>query len=273
MQLHVEPKGSVSGFSSVRRRGPMTPVKRFRSTTFKAPVTAPGTRPFAGTWRAVSKGPDGEPDGIWEYHRNEGAPIGQRWVAVYAATDQHRLFGSLDDAREATAGTLLDDLRGEAFTLAFKSGDAADRLQGHRWIAIHMRLHALTHSVKIPMDTTCACGGLLTVALSDGQLPHVDACADCRATFPAPCPTAESHAFCGRPDPLLTELEERMLRFATQRWNQSGLKVAAIREQFGVSEVRFYATLNKVIEKPAAARAFPVLVRQLRSLRNSRARR
>lgn len=272
MQLHVERKGSLSSFSSVRRRGPMTPVKRFRSTTFSAPVTAPGTRPVAGTWRAVSRAADGEPDGMWEYHRTEGAPVGLRWTATYAATGQFRLFGSLDDAREATAGPLLDDLRGEAFTFAFNSTGTDERLRGQRWIAVHMRIHALTHGTTIDVATTCSCGGLLTVALKDGRYAHVDACGQCQATLPVPCPAASTHVFCGRPDPQLTELEERMLRFETQRWNQPGRKITAIREQFAMTDVRFYATLNKVIEKPAAVRAFPLLVRRLRSLRDSRAR-
>ncbi len=268
MQLHVEPKGSISAFSSVRRRGPMTPVKRFRSTTFKAPVTAPGTRPFLGTWQAVSRGADGEPDGVWEYERTEGASL--RWSATYAATGQYRQFSSLDDAREATAGPLLDELRGEAFTFAFKSADADELLRGQRWIAVHMRIAGHTD-----VETICSCGGLLTVALrSTGQYAHVDACPACRDTLSSTtvCPDADRHLFCPRPDPRLTELEERMLQFEQRRWTKPGAKVAAIREQFGLSDVQFYAKLNKLIDKRSALEAFPVLVRRLQRLRARRGR-
>lgn len=266
MQLYVERRGAASAFLSATRRGPLTPVKRFKADTFPAPVSQPGEHPVRGIWRAVSLGADGEPDGLWEYLRDEGAPRDCRWTAKFLPTGQHRQFSSLIRAREATAGTLFVDLRTEAFELAFKSTDPTQTPRGQRWIAIFMRLAGHTS-----IDTQCACGGLLTLALpSTGQYAHVDACADCRDQLPAACANAGTHLFCGRPDPLLTELEERMLRFETQWWHRPGLKVAAIREQFGQSDVQFYATLNRLIEKPAAARAFPILVRRLRDLRNRR---
>ncbi len=274
MQFHVEPRGGPNPFASARQRGPLTPVKKFSATTFKAPVTAPGTRPFRGTWRAVSLGVDGEPDGVWEYHRDEATIL--RWSATYVATGQSREFTNLDDAREATAGPLLGELRGEAFAFAFDAatpdGEAftagvEQRLQGQRWIAIHMRIAGHTN-----IDTTCSCGGLLTVALKDGRYAHVDACAGCRDSLPAACPNAEAHVFCARPDPQLTDLEVRMLEFETQWWTRPGAKVTAIRAQFDMTEIRFYAVLNRVIDKPAAAKRYPLVVRRLRDLRARRAR-
>lgn len=268
MQIYVERRGAGSVFSSATRRGPLTPVKTFKSDTFPAPITQPGARPVRGIWRAVSLGADGEPDGRWEYLRDEGAPRGCRWTAKFVPTGQHRPFSSLIRAREATglgdAGELFVELRTEAFEWAFKSDDPTHKLRGQRWIAIFMRLAGHTS-----IDTECSCGGLLTLALpSTGQYAHVDACADCRDQLPAACPNAGTHLFCGRPDPLLTELEERMLRFETQWWRLAGLKFAAIRQEFGMSDVQFYATLNRLIDKPAAMRAFPVVVRRLQALRN-----
>ncbi len=263
MQLHVDAPGSRTTFASARGRGAMTAVTRFTSPTFKAPVSDPGTRPFPGTWRAVSVGPDKQPDGWWEYHRQEQELL--RWTVVYLPTGQSCDFRSLDDAREATAGPLLTELRGAAFVAAFDQPTA----EGQRWIAIHLRINGGSE-----VDALCLCGGLLVVAFKDGRYAHVDACSACRDTLPVTSPTscavATDHLFCARPDPLLTELEARMLEFERQWWTRAGAKVAAIREQFGVSDVRFYATLNRLIDKPDAVRRYPMVVRRLKEIRSRR---
>ncbi len=267
MQLHVEGPGQRSTMTPGRKRGPMTPVRLFKAQTFEAPVSRPWTRTVARTWRAVSLGADGEPDGLWEYHRREGVHRSIRWLVIFLPTGQTACFSSRDGAREATAGELFTRLRGEAFTAAFDKPTA----DGHRWLAVYMRLNGAAE-----VDAQCFCGGLLVVALKDGRYAHVDACAQCRsllpATGPVVCAAASGHRFCARPDPLLTEVECRMLEFESRWWSQPGARATAIRDEFAMTEIRFLATLNGLLDKQDAERRYPTVVHRLRGLRGSRSR-
>lgn len=68
----------------------------------------------------------------------------------------------------------------------------------------------------------------------------------------------------------LTELEERILTFERGWYRFPGAKDQAVRDEFGVSAIRYSQLLNALLDKPAAIAAHPVLVKRLRRLRASR---
>ncbi|OQO92749.1 DUF3263 domain-containing protein [Saccharomonospora piscinae] len=75
-----------------------------------------------------------------------------------------------------------------------------------------------------------------------------------------------------RPHSELTQRELEVLAFERQWWKYAGAKEQAIRDRFGVSPTRYYQILNKLIDKPEAVRADPMLVKRLRKVRASRQR-
>lgn len=174
-------------------RQPMTRLAAVeRNATFRAPVTRPGEGTRNERWAATSH------CGVWEYVRiDDGAST--PWRAEYVPTGQYReTFGTLDDARRATAGWLLGEFRREAFTAAIVDGT----VEGHRWLAVHMR-----HAGDVGAERRCECGGLLVQATRDGKLAHVDACRECLeqgGTVHAgtSCELAGEHRFCGAPSPV-----------------------------------------------------------------------
>lgn len=261
MQLFVEGPGQPGPPQPARRKRPKTPVTRFTEPTFTAPASEPGGLRHRGTWAAEST------DKLWRYSRSEADVL--HWTVTYTPTGQTRAFNNLDlpgGAREATAGGLLDELRGEALAAAFDADSDERRAAGQRWLAIHMRLGGHTH-----VDAECACGGLVAIVRKDGRYAHVDACAECRDTLPDGCPAVEAHRFCAWPDPQLSDLERRVLRFEARWWSKPGAKLAAIREEFaGMSEIRYYAMLNRLLDRPEALAADPVLVRRLLRVRDRR---
>lgn len=72
--------------------------------------------------------------------------------------------------------------------------------------------------------------------------------------------------------PGLTERETQVLAFERQWWKRSGAKEHAILELFGLSASRYYQVLNGVLDKPAALRADPMLIKRLRRVRASKQR-
>lgn len=79
----------------------------------------------------------------------------------------------------------------------------------------------------------------------------------------------------GGPSEELDELsprEREILDFERRWWRYAGAKEQAIREQFGLSGTRYYQLLNRLLEKPAALRADPMLVKRLRKTRSTRSR-
>ena len=56
-------------------------------------------------------------------------------------------------------------------------------------------------------------------------------------------------------------------------WRPPGPKERAIRERFGFSAARYQQLLNRLIDRPEALAADPMLVRRLRRLREQRRRR
>lgn len=64
--------------------------------------------------------------------------------------------------------------------------------------------------------------------------------------------------------------DREVLAFERQWWRFPGAKEAAIREQFGLSPTRYYQVLNRVIDRPEALAADPLLVWRLRRMRWAR---
>jgi hypothetical protein len=73
-------------------------------------------------------------------------------------------------------------------------------------------------------------------------------------------------------DDTLTDREFGILAFERQWWKRSGTKERAIHELFDMSVSRYYQILNALLDKPAALRADPMLIRRLRKLRAGRQR-
>lgn len=70
----------------------------------------------------------------------------------------------------------------------------------------------------------------------------------------------------------LSPREREILDFERRWWRYAGAKEQAIRERFGLSSTRYYQLLNRLLEKPAALRADPMLVKRLRKTRSTRSR-
>lgn len=70
----------------------------------------------------------------------------------------------------------------------------------------------------------------------------------------------------------LTDREHGILAFERQWWKRQGTKERAIHELFDMSVSRYYQILNALLDKPAALRADPMLIKRLRKVRAARQR-
>lgn len=68
----------------------------------------------------------------------------------------------------------------------------------------------------------------------------------------------------------LTDLEKSVLAFEHRRWLHAGAKDEAVRQQFGLTPVRYQQWLLTLIDRPEAYVHDPVLVKRLRRLRDTR---
>jgi DNA-binding CsgD family transcriptional regulator len=73
-------------------------------------------------------------------------------------------------------------------------------------------------------------------------------------------------------DDQLTPREAEILEFERQWWRLAGAKEQAVADRFGLSSTRYYQLLNGLIDRPAALRADPMLVKRLQRLRLQRER-
>jgi hypothetical protein len=71
----------------------------------------------------------------------------------------------------------------------------------------------------------------------------------------------------------LSSRDRDLLDFERGWWQQQGPKERAIRDRFGFSAARYQQLLNRLIDRPEALAADPMLVRRLRRLREQRRRR
>jgi hypothetical protein len=70
--------------------------------------------------------------------------------------------------------------------------------------------------------------------------------------------------------PALTDQDLAMLELERSWWKHQGRKEGTIRERFDISPTQYYAALNRVIDRPEALEADPLLVKRLRRLREAR---
>jgi hypothetical protein len=70
----------------------------------------------------------------------------------------------------------------------------------------------------------------------------------------------------------LTPREAEILEFERQWWRLAGAKEQAVSDRFGLTSTRYYQLLNALIDRPAALRADPMLVKRLQRLRAQRER-
>src|SRR3954471_11665820 len=68
----------------------------------------------------------------------------------------------------------------------------------------------------------------------------------------------------------LSDRDASILAFERQWWRHAGAKEQAIREEFGLSAARYYQLLGALIDRPAALRHDPMLVKRLLRLRDAR---
>ena len=64
----------------------------------------------------------------------------------------------------------------------------------------------------------------------------------------------------------MTEQETAILAFEARWWRYQGHKEQAIRDELGLSPIRFYQLLVRLLDTPEALVADPVLVNRLRRL-------
>jgi hypothetical protein len=70
----------------------------------------------------------------------------------------------------------------------------------------------------------------------------------------------------------LTDQDRAIIDFERTWWQDPGRKEAAVRERLGLSPSRYYAFLNRLLEKPEAIEYDPMVVRRLRRQRDRRRR-
>lgn len=68
----------------------------------------------------------------------------------------------------------------------------------------------------------------------------------------------------------LSEREHTLLDLETGWWRHAGDKETAIAETLGCATGEYYAELNRLIDRPEAEAAYPLVVRRLRRLRERR---
>ncbi|WSU46701.1 DUF3263 domain-containing protein [Streptomyces sp. NBC_01089] len=74
----------------------------------------------------------------------------------------------------------------------------------------------------------------------------------------------------GDPGPALPERDRAVLALERRSWPGTGAKERAIREQLGISPVRYYQLLNALLDDEAALAHDPVTVNRLRRVRAAR---
>lgn len=68
----------------------------------------------------------------------------------------------------------------------------------------------------------------------------------------------------------LTDAELEILEFARLQWRYAGARDQAIRDRFDITAIAYDQKLVALLDRPAALRAHPMLVRRLQRLRDQR---
>lgn len=61
----------------------------------------------------------------------------------------------------------------------------------------------------------------------------------------------------------LSEQARKILAFETRWWKQPGAREQAIRDEFGLTSIRYHQLLNALLDNPAAREHDPLLVGRL----------
>lgn len=70
----------------------------------------------------------------------------------------------------------------------------------------------------------------------------------------------------------MNDTDHAILAFESEFWRYAGNKERVIQERFGLSPVRYYQRLNRLLQEPEALAQQPALVSRLLRLRESRER-
>lgn len=68
----------------------------------------------------------------------------------------------------------------------------------------------------------------------------------------------------------LTDRDVAVLTLEREFWKTAGAKEQAIRDELGMTPVRYYQRLNQLVDTEAALAHEPVLVNRLRRIRSAR---
>lgn len=68
----------------------------------------------------------------------------------------------------------------------------------------------------------------------------------------------------------MNDRDTQILDFEKRFYTTQSGKEAAIADEFGLSSIRYYQLLNRLLDDPAALAADPVLVKRLRRIRSTR---
>lgn len=66
----------------------------------------------------------------------------------------------------------------------------------------------------------------------------------------------------------LSDVDRQLLEFEARSPRRPGIKEDAIRQQLGLTPMRYYYRLDRLIDSPAALREYPQLVNRLARLRD-----
>ncbi|MEU0098969.1 DUF3263 domain-containing protein [Streptomyces sp. NPDC006267] len=89
-------------------------------------------------------------------------------------------------------------------------------------------------------------------------------------TAPDPDAAADGTAPPPEPDAGLSARDRALLAMERRSWAGPGAKERAVREELGISPVRYYQLLNALIEDERALREDPVTVNRLRRVREAK---
>lgn len=65
----------------------------------------------------------------------------------------------------------------------------------------------------------------------------------------------------------MDQTDARVLEFAASWWRRPGSREQAIADRFGWTPTAYFRRLNQLLDEPAAAAAYPVVVGRLRRVR------
>lgn len=68
----------------------------------------------------------------------------------------------------------------------------------------------------------------------------------------------------------MTDIEHAVLAIERKWWRAAGAKEEAIRVELGLSPIRYYQLLTRLLDDQQALAADPVLVKRLRRIRDAR---